>query len=98
MRPSNEAFSKKKTKVKKKKRTETTTDKDEGKCSSEIDIESKKTFMSRHQIWCDLKERCFEERAKQKRQVYGSSRIVLQADIDNTKKRNKKSAAKIMKG
>ena len=92
--PSNEAFLKTKTKKKKgndhhlqaiKSTTSTSTD-------------TQKSFMARHRIWVDMKEKCYENRAMQKKQVSGASRIVLQADIDDTKKRNKRSAAKIMKG
>ena len=92
--PSNDAFLKKKTKkkgnnhLKAKKSTSSTTDTES----------TRKSLMARHQIWVDMKEKCYENRATQKKQVSGAGRIVLQADIDDTKKRHKRSAAKIMKG
>ena len=94
--PSNDAFLKKKPTKKKgnshlkaKKSTSSTMDTTES---------TQKSFMARHQAWVDMKEKCYANRATQKKQVSGAGRIVLQADIDDTKKRHKRSAAKIMKG
>ena len=94
--PSNDAFLKKKPTKKKgnshlkaNKSTSSTTDTTES---------TQKSFTTRYQAWVDMKEKCYANRATQKKQVSGAGRIVLQADIDDTKKRHKRSAAKIMKG
>jgi len=96
--PSNDGFLTKKTKKKLMKNTKKEKNIDSNGGDDVKNVDNRLNFMEKYAEWCELKDKSYNERAKQMKQLNGVSRIVRQADIDDSKMRNKRNAAQIMQG